>query len=225
MARKKYRVIIPVILLLVAAILIAIFSMDQEFMEDEGPKVSLITDENRDRIGVEEYGKYEVISNNSSNCFQEVEDDNNISLSIPPNDIVFATVDSTVFPGVSITEVATDDGITPEFIGENGAVAILTKEDGKGWDCSPGDRITWLFEKYLPQNKSDQAIAIGYIKDGIMYHPKIYQEEIGGEYQVEVNHSGTVYIYILCVSSDPVAVKAGRIDMETERNVQNEENA
>ena len=51
MARKKYRVIIPVILLLVAAILIAIFSMDQEFMEDEGPKVSLITDENRDRIG------------------------------------------------------------------------------------------------------------------------------------------------------------------------------
>ena len=62
--------------------------MDQEFMEDEGPKVSLITDENRDRIGIEEYGKYEVISNNSSNCFQEVEDDNNISLSIPPNDIV-----------------------------------------------------------------------------------------------------------------------------------------
>ena len=62
MARKKYRVIIPVILLLVAAILIAIFSMDQEFMEDEGPKVSLITDENRDRIGIEEYGKYEVIS-------------------------------------------------------------------------------------------------------------------------------------------------------------------
>ena len=81
------------------------------------------------------------------------------------------------------------------------------------------------FEKYLPQNKSDQAIAIGYIKDGIMYHPKIYQEEIGGEYQVEVNHSGTVYIYILCVASDPVAVKAGRIDMEIERNVQNEENA
>ena len=71
MARKKYRVIIPVILLLVAAILIAIFSMDQEFMEDEGPKVSLITDENRDRIGIEEYGKYEVISNNSSNCFQD----------------------------------------------------------------------------------------------------------------------------------------------------------
>ena len=100
------------------------------------------------------------------------------------------------------------------FIGENGAVAIFTREDGTGWSCRPGTKITWTFEKYGNQKHINQTIAIGYIKDGIMYTPEIYQEELAGKYQVEFEDIGNIYIYIMCMAADPIAVKEGIIEIQ-----------
>lgn len=181
--------------------------------EKHEPKIYLITDENRDTIGLEEYGGYEIVEHDSG-CLKWTDGGGKEKFPIPDNDIVFSTEDDTVFPGSSITEVETNAGMTPEFIGENGAVVIFTQENGEGWDCKPGTKMTWTFEKYSNQKNTNQAIAIGYIKDGVMYKPQVYQDALKGEYEVKIQESGTIYVYAMCMASDPIAVKAGTIEIK-----------
>ena len=202
------------ILLLLVLVASGIFLLGgRTEMVERTSKISLITDKNRVKIGQEKYGGYKV-TNYGSDYPAVFKSSEEIEFSIPHNNIVFSTEDNTVFPGNSITKLETNEGITPGFIGENGVVAIFTREDGTGWSCRPGTKITWTFEKYGNQKHINQTIAIGYIKDGIMYTPEIYQEELAGKYQVEFEDIGNIYIYIMCMAADPIAVKEGIIEIQ-----------
>ena len=197
--------------LLGAFLLVGVVCIKNGKKIDNLPKIELLTKENAYLIGEETQGVYEISSKEISytaiwgNQYNEF---------IPPNDIVKKTVDETVFPGASITSIETKNNISPPIIGENGAIGIFTKDDGTGWKCKAGEKISYYFEK-CGMEKYNQALGIGYIKDGVMYSPTFYQKEEKGKFVVEVTNDAEFYIYIFFASADTFALKEGKIDIET----------
>ena len=125
---------------------------------------------------------------------------------IPPNRIITDLEDNATLP-LSIEEVKTVNGKTPEFTGENGSVWVITNQDGSGWELQTGDKIECLFEKRTAKHGEKQALGIGYVADGVMYKPRLYQDEISGIYQMKAVDPGEYYIYLVCASSDPITLK------------------
>ena len=193
--------------LLGAFLLVGVVCIKNGKKIDNLPKIELLTKENAYLIEEETQGVYEISSKEISytaiwgNQYNEF---------IPPNDIVKKTVDETVFPGASITSIETKNNISPPIIGENGAIGIFTKDDGTGWKCKAGEKISYYFEK-CGMEKYNQALGIGYIKDGVMYSPTFYQKEEKGKFVAEVTNYAEFYIYIFFASADTFALKEGKI--------------
>lgn len=130
----------------------------------------------------------------------------NADTEIPPNRIITDLGDSSILPE-SIEEVKAINGKTPEFSGDNGSVFVITDQDSCGWKLKAGGRLECTFEKETEQYGDKQAMGIGYVADGVMFPPQLFQEEETGTYQITATEAGEYYIYILCASSDPITLK------------------
>lgn len=127
---------------------------------------------------------------------------------IPASDIAKTWADDAIIP-YSINNVATSNGITPEFTLDNGYMVILTEENGGGWSLKEGDTLTWKLAKQPIE--FDQSLSIGYIKDGTVYSASFSCSELEGEVEIHAESEGTYYVYCLGTSSDPITVKEGDI--------------
>ena len=134
----------------------------------------------------------------------------NSDTKIPPNRIITDLGDSAILPE-SIGEIKAINGKTPAFPGENGSVFVITNQDGCGWELKSGEGIECTFEKETEQYGDKQAMGIGYVVDGAMYPPQLFQKEETGTYQMTATEAGEYYIYIICTSSDPITLKGVEI--------------
>lgn len=167
-------------------------------------KVQLITEENRLTIGKESHEK----GLPQKTEIKEYDQD------IPENNILHSIADDFVYPGTSISEIQFNaGGDTPEVIVPNGAIGILVNQDSQGWNCIEENKILWSFSKYPLDNNKAQPIAIGYIKDGVMYEPQIFQSELDVNYSYAVKESGLYYLYFMGASSDPISIKKGVVQL------------
>lgn len=87
---------------------------------------------------------------------------------------------------------------------------IFTQKDGEGWFCQPGDRLDYTFEKYPSSVVEEQSMAIGIIKDGVLYESDAISD-LSGHYSVDIEEAGEYYIYLIGASSDYLALKEGSI--------------
>ncbi len=184
-------------------------SPNTDVESDSIPKVQLVNEENRDLIGKElqENDLTILVPKDGSRETENIQ-------KIPKNNIVQSTIDDSVFPGISICEMhVDDDGNTPEVICPNGAVGIFSKSNSRGWPCIKGDYLSWSFTKYPLDSQKDQAICVGYIKDGVMYKPQLFQKGLEINYKQKISEDGLYYLYILGASSDPVTIKSGNIEL------------
>ncbi len=117
----------------------------------------------------------------------------------------------------SIVEILTDETggsyITPEMILVNNSLCILTKNNGRGWKLSDQDMAVISFEKYESDVVANQNLIIGYVKDGIMYEGKEF-EESAGKYSFSPSEEGEYFFYFLSGSSDYLSLKSGKLEIK-----------
>lgn len=129
---------------------------------------------------------------------------------MPENNVVKTLEDETMIYPASISEFETTDGKTPEIIMPNGSAAIFMQRESKGWQCEPGDTLSYEFEKYESDVSDSQSVVIGYILNGTMYEGEVFRE-LDGTYQVDIAEEGEYYIYVISATSDYVAFQQGTI--------------
>lgn len=151
--------------------------------------ITLITEENAEFIGKAGRGR------------------TSISDPMPANRIITERENDAVVVPFSIVEAETKKGVTPALIGGNGTMCIFTRRDGDGWALEEGDVLSWSFEKY---DRNDN-LGVGYIRDGVMYDYTYFDGKAEDVYQVSAGVAGEYYIYYICLSSDPIAIKEGKI--------------
>lgn len=175
-------------------------------------QIALITEENREWIGKEMKGTGVVITDaNTENIQPDKEEPDKNNINIPSNSIFSSVANDQCVPGTTIQEIALSENKTPEMIIPDGAMGIFSKGNSCGWTCKSGDSITWKSEKYPLDNPRDQALVVGYIKDGVMHEMQIYADSLSVEYQINIEEDGIYYIYIISASSDPISLKEGEI--------------
>lgn len=180
---------------------------------NDGPEyvAQLIDDSNRDCIGKE------IIINEPSDGMTITKAEESPPACEPPampeNRLVERS--ETLIPS-SITEFPVSDGVTPEIIMPNGAVAIFTQEDGNGWSCAVGDTLTVQFEKYPSEVSTEQPVKVGYINDGVMHEGMVYRG-LEGEYSIRIQETGDFYLYFMSGTSDYLSFKPGTIVFSTRK--------
>ncbi len=176
-------------------------------------QIELIDDTNRDFVGKEiQSDSAKVIdSGELPNVLNGSVTEDPAAYEIPENTIVQSTAADEMFLGTSIQEIEVSGTRTPELIAPNGAEGIFSQGNAAGWACKAGDTIIWSFEKYPLTNGQNQALAVGYIKDGVMYESQVYQDRLSATYQLDVSEDGIYYIYFISASSDPISLKEGEI--------------
>ena len=203
---KKY--IVHLLLLLAVSITIIALYQNKLIREDDISQIELITNNNMHLIGKEiRSSTIQILNKNESSIPSTPELEKNI----PDNPICFAVASDQISPGTTIQEIEITQGMTPEIIIPNGAMGIFSQGESLGWDCKMGDVLSWKFEKYPMENKLNQSLGIGYIKDGVMYEMQVYTDSLDGEYQLNVPSSGIYHIYFICLSSDPISLKGGKL--------------
>ncbi|MFR6593533.1 hypothetical protein [Catenibacterium sp.] len=105
-----------------------------------------------------------------------------------------------------------ENDTTPEIIMTNGSMAVFYLEDYAGWNCKAGDILTFSFEKYESDAVSNQALVIGYIKDGVMYDGESFGS-LSGSYELKVREGGEYNLYIISATSDYLTLKQGTINL------------
>lgn len=135
------------------------------------------------------------------------------SVQIPENSCFHAVANESCVPGSPVQEIALLGDKTPAVIIPNGAMGIFSKGDAAGWACDSGDTITWKFEKYPMENKNSQTLGVGYIQDGVMHEMQTFRDSLSGEYELPVLEEGVYYIYVIALSSDPISLKEGEIEV------------
>ena len=105
------------------------------------------------------------------------------------------------------------NGKTPALTADNGVIGVFT-DNGKGWNLNAGDMLSLSFEKYPMDNGQKQTIMIGCMKDGKMEKGEIYREEMTGTYQFDCIEKGEYNLYFINLSSDPVSLKEGRVEVQ-----------
>lgn len=155
----------------------------------------LVTDENEGLIGKEviDNSEPEVTHGEESHIIKSVADDN------------------IVLP-LSVSEFKVENDTTPEIIMTNGSMAVFYLEDYAGWNCKAGDILTFSFEKYESDAVSNQALVIGYIKDGVMYDGESFGS-LSGSYELKVREGGEYNLYIISATSDYLTLKQGTINL------------
>lgn len=129
---------------------------------------------------------------------------------IPGNNIIKDADSDCMLPPAFLQQFSVKNSTTPEIIFTNGTLVIFTKENGEGWSCKAGNKITFKYDKYPSEVTSEQAMEIGYIKDGILYSGEVYRD-LSGTYQLPIQEDGEYYIFLLNASSDYLALYEGSI--------------
>ena len=97
----------------------------------------------------------------------------------------------------------------PEFVFNNGETAILTNEDGSGWQMEKNDTITISLRQNLKDNPhafpEGNKLALGIIVDGIPNELRC-DNEPNMEYTYTAEKSAEVYFYVQDFSSEPIIV-------------------
>lgn len=201
------------------AILFAVFTLvacssqpsDDGFIPDDAvTKIELIDDHNRKLIGKEIRGRAIVMD--ADEALREKIAQEPIKVEIPENPIIHS-VDNMEYLGFSIQEIELNGMKTPELIGPNGAIGVFSKGNAEGFRCKAGNTIIWSFEKYPFKDGLSQTLAVGYVKDGVMYESKVFRDKLSDTYQLAVSEDGVYHIYFLCASSDPISLKEGEIQI------------
>lgn len=177
--------------------------------------VTPITDEVRDYVGQslesEEYtikGKDGKYYNQDGEIVPDIESET----VLPENAIVKENTISWMTPSdISIFKV-TDTQI-PEIMIPNGALAVFTNNREIGWDLKAGDSVTISYEVYQHETISEQALMIGYIQDGTLVEGNILRNA-KGECTFEIESSGIYNFYFMGLSSDPISIQSGDLEME-----------
>lgn len=115
---------------------------------------------------------------------------------------------------VSIHEFEMSGEKVPEVIMTNGVAAVFHKKNYEGWKCRVGDRIVFDFRKYKSGTTDNQALIVGYIRDGVMYHSENAFAKLRGRYELEIKEDGEYHIYIISATSDYLTLQEGRIKVE-----------
>lgn len=191
-------------------------SKDQEISHipaGELTKIEWIDDSNRKFIGKESMGSSFVVTAEEE---EKLRDDVTAPkepspVKIPENPIIHALVNDRACPGFTIQEIQMDGDQTPALIFPNGATGVFSKGNGEGIPCQKGDKITWKFKKYPLDSERTQELAVGYIKDGVMYEAQIFEEKLRDIYQLDVPQNGIYHIYFLNLSSGAISLKEGEL--------------
>lgn len=178
-------------------------------------QIEIISDENADKIGKEVLNRNPPKVYGGQDWPSDTEELEPIALDmqIPENPFFSSLASDQVSLGTSVQEIATQDGLVPEFIIPNGAIGVFSKGNQSGWSCKAGDTLIWSFEKYPMENGISQSICVGYIKDDVMYEAQAFGETLEGEYELTVPEDGIYYIYVIGASSDPISMKGSDIQI------------
>ena len=168
----------------------------------------LITTENEGLIGKE------IIDDSALEIIRSEEKDigNEGESAITESHIIKGVADDSIVLPSSISEFKVEKGVTPEIIMTNGSMAVFYLEDYAGWNCKTGDTLTFSFEKYESEVVPDQALVIGYIKDGVLYEGESF-ESLSGSYELEIREEGEYNLYIISATSDYLTLKQGTIKL------------
>lgn len=168
----------------------------------------LVTDENEGLIGKE------VIDNSEPEVTHGEESDigNAEGRAITESHIIKSVADDNIVLPLSVSEFKVENDTTPEIIMTNGSMAVFYLEDYAGWNCKAGDILTFSFEKYESDAVSNQALVIGYIKDGVMYDGESFGS-LSGSYELKVREGGEYNLYIISATSDYLTLKQGTINL------------
>ena len=126
--------------------------------------------------------------------------------------IIKSVADDNIVLPLSVSEFKVENDTTPEIIMTNGSMAVFYLEDYAGWNCKAGDILTFSFEKYESDAVSNQALVIGYIKDGVMYDGESFGS-LSGSYELKVREGGEYNLYIISATSDYLTLKQGTINL------------
>lgn len=176
--------------------------------------VTPVTDEVKDYVGKPlESEEYTIIGKDGKYYNQDgevISDADNTSV-LPDNDIVKKNNISWMTPSdISIFKV-TDIQI-PQIMIPNGTMAVFTNDSGHGWDLKAGDSVKISFEKYQHETISDQSLMVGCVQDGTLYEGEVIRD-IRGEYTIKIEKSGTYNFYFIGLSSDPISIQSGAIEI------------
>ena len=177
----------------------------------------LVTDENEGLIGKE------VIDNSEPEVTHGEESDigNAEGRAITESHIIKSVADDNIVLPLSVSEFKVENDTTPEIIMTNGSMAVFYLEDYAGWNCKAGDILTFSFEKYESDAVSNQALVIGYIKDGVMYDGESFGS-LSGSYELKVREGGEYNLYIISATSDYLTLKQGTIILVNREEKSNE---
>lgn len=173
----------------------------------------IVTDENRGLIGKEVVGGEVIISDGTETGTVDTENTQESQKLFADSSIVNVIDEAMLFPQ-SIKEIKVNEGIVPEIIMTNGAAVVLYQNDFEGWKCSEGETIIFEFEKYESEVVEEQAMAVGYVKDGVMYEFEEVFRECEGSYELEIEQDGEYYIYVVSATSDYLTLKEGEISIK-----------
>lgn len=170
--------------------------------------VELVTNENKDLIGkkIIDRSVPEVLSDENTSGSNEITDE----AVIPENHVIDRFANDDFLLPFSISEIEVIHGVTPEIILTNGSMAVFYQNNYEGWNCKPGDTLTFSFEKYESEATHAQTLLIGYIRDGIVYEGEIFKE-INGCYKLQIREEGEYHLYVISATSDYLTLKQGTI--------------
>ena len=214
---KQAACILIVILALVSLNIPAVRAAVQGLADKLLSVVIPITDEVRDyvgkKLGSEIYTIIDADGNTHTyNSDGEVIPNIEKTQEFPENEII----KENSFSGMTPTDISVfkiTDSKLPQIMIPNNAMAVFTDERAVGWNLKAGDTVTISFEKY-PHEIKNQTIMVGYIQDGKVYTDEIIKE-IKGKYTMEIKSDGTYNFCFLGLSSDPIAIKSGTIEIES----------
>lgn len=201
MSSRKSLILFVILLFLIGIVVVGI---NYEKPADENFTALIINEENRKLIGTE-------VSGGTPTILPSSEDSKGKNEMIDATSILkdFSFCDDAIEP-TSVTKFPTTGGKTPEVIFTNGACIVFTKEKGEGWECKPGDTLSFSFEKYPSNVVDDQALIIGCIQNRTFKSGEIFTE-LSGSYYTEVQEGGEYFIYVISATSDYLAMKEGEI--------------
>lgn len=168
----------------------------------------LITPENEELIGKEVIDniKPEITHGESAGVTPKYE-----NIIQESNVIDSVASDSIVLP-LSVSEFEVNNNTIPEIIMTNGSMALFYQNNYEGWNCKAGDILSFSFEKYESEVVSNQAIVVGYIRDGVLYDGVVY-DNLEDRFELEISEAGEYNIYVICATSDYLALKQGVIEI------------
>lgn len=164
----------------------------------------VIDEQNQHLIGSEATGTYEILPNGQIPEYQKPQ--------LPENRIITGTAVPNLIPS-SILEVPGENGSYPKLIIPNGAMALLTQENGEGWKLTAGSSVTVAYELYATEGNGT-TLLLGHVKGGIIMENELAKETFSGEYTFTASEDGKYYFYLMGASSDYVAVEKVSVEVQ-----------